>query len=200
MRNSWLEVALAFRLINYICCSCSVAKSCLTLCDPMDSSPLGSSVHGISQTRILEWVAISFSRGSSWLRDWTHISWLAGRFFTTELPEKSPQMTLAQSCLTLCDPMDSTVHGILQARVLEWVGVPFSRGSSQPRDWIQVSRIAGGFFTSRDTREAREYWWVAYPFSSGSSWPRNRTGVSCIAGGFFINWAVRKAPILYGIL
>ena len=44
---------------------CSVAQSCLTLCDPMDCSPLGSSVHGILQARILEWVAISSSRGSS---------------------------------------------------------------------------------------------------------------------------------------
>ena len=48
------------------CCFCGlVALSCLTLCDPMDCSPLGSSVHGIYQARILEWVAISFSRGSS---------------------------------------------------------------------------------------------------------------------------------------
>ena len=47
-------------------------QSCPTLCDPMDCSPSGSSVHGISQERILEWVAISFSRGSSWLRDWSH--------------------------------------------------------------------------------------------------------------------------------
>ena len=54
----------------------------------------------------------------------------------------------AQLCLTLCDPMDYTVHGILQARVLEWVAFPFSRGSSQPRDRTQVSCIAGGFFTS----------------------------------------------------
>ena len=50
--------------------------------------------------------------------------------------------------LTLCDPMDYTVHGILQARILEWVAFPFSRGSSQPRDQTQVSHIAGGFFTS----------------------------------------------------
>ena len=50
--------------------------------------------------------------------------------------------------LTLCDPMDYTVHGILQARILEWVAFPFSRGSSQPRDKTQVSHIAGGFFTS----------------------------------------------------
>src|SRR5574340_591663 len=55
---------------------------------------------------------------------------------------------VAQSCPTLCDPMDYTVHGILQARILEWVTFPFSRGSSQPGDRTQVSRIAGGFFTS----------------------------------------------------
>ena len=50
--------------------------------------------------------------------------------------------------------MDHTVHGILQARILEWVAFPFSRGSSQPRDGTQVSRIAGGFFISWATREA----------------------------------------------
>ena len=55
---------------------------------------------------------------------------------------------VAQSCPTLCDPMDYMVHGILQARILEWVAFPFSRGSSQPRDQTQVSRITGGFFTS----------------------------------------------------
>ena len=49
-----------------------------------------------------------------------------------------------QLCLTLCDPMDYTAHGILQARILEWVAIPFSR-SSQPRDQTQVSHIAGGF-------------------------------------------------------
>ena len=48
------------------------------------------------------------------------------------------KVKVAQSCLTLCNPMDYTVHGILQARILEWVAVPFSRGSSQPMDcrWI----------------------------------------------------------------
>ena len=54
----------------------------------------------------------------------------------------------AQSCLILCNPMNYTVHGILQARILEWVAFPFSRGSSQLRDRTQVSCIAGGFFTS----------------------------------------------------
>ena len=84
--------------------------------------------------------------------------------------------------------------GILPARILEWVAVPFSRGSSQPRDWTQVSCIAGGFFTDWATREAPKYLgWVAYPFSRGSSWPRNQTRVSCIAGIFITSWAIGKA-------
>ena len=52
-------------------------------------------------------------------------------------------------------PMDYTVHGILQARILEWIAFPFSRGSSQPRDWTQVSHIAGGFFINWAAREAQ---------------------------------------------
>ena len=59
-----------------------VAQSCLTLCDPMGCSPSGSSVHGISQARILEWIAISFSRGSFWPKDQILVSCLGGRFFT----------------------------------------------------------------------------------------------------------------------
>ena len=63
------------------------------------------------------------------------------------------KLLVAQSGLTLCNPMDcsppgSSVHGILQARLLEWVTIPLSRGSSRPRDQTQVSCIAGGFFTS----------------------------------------------------
>ena len=62
------------------------------------------------------------------------------------------EVKVAQSCLTFCDPMDYTVHGILQARILEWVALLFSRGSSQLRDQIQVFGIAGRFFTSWATR------------------------------------------------
>ena len=62
------------------------------------------------------------------------------------------KVSFMQLCLTLCDPLAcsppaSSVHGILQARILEWVVMPFSRGSSQSRDQTQVSRIAGRFFT-----------------------------------------------------
>ena len=58
------------------------------------------------------------------------------------------EVKVAQSCLTLCVPMDYTVHGILQARILEWVDFPFSSESSQPTNRTRVSCIAGGFFTN----------------------------------------------------
>ena len=68
---------------------------------------------------------------------------------------------VTQSCLTLSDPMDcgppaSSVHGILQARILEWIAIPFSRGSSRPRAHTQASRIAGRFLTIWATRGAPE--------------------------------------------
>ena len=128
-------------------------QSCPTLCNPMDCSPPDSSVHGILQARILERVAISYSRGSSQARDETSVSRIVGSSFTTEPPGKilyiacMPANSL-QLCPTLCNPMDcslpgSSVHGILQARILEWVAMPSSRGSSQSRDQTCVSCIAG---------------------------------------------------------
>ena len=77
--------------------------------------------------------------------------------FKTLLPNFSKGSVVV--CWLLCDPMDrsppgSSVHGILQVRILEWIAIPFSRGSSWPRDWTQVSCIAGGSFTVWDTREA----------------------------------------------
>ena len=64
------------------------------------------------------------------------------------------KVKFAQSCLTLCHPKDYIDHGILQARLLEWVAFPFSRGSYQLRDRTKVSCIAGGCFTNWATREA----------------------------------------------
>ena len=66
--------------------------------------------------------------------------------------------------------MNYTVHGILQAKILGWVAVPFSGGSSQPRDQTQVSRIAGGFFTSWATMKAQECW-SGYPIPSAADLP-----------------------------
>ena len=99
----------------------SVAQSCLTLCNPMDGSPPGSSVHRIHQARILDCFAISFSRGSSQPRDWTRVrfsvSCIAGRFFTIWATGKpwhhSVQFSsVVQSCPTLCDPMNCGTPGL----------------------------------------------------------------------------------------
>ena len=79
------------------------------------------------------------------------------------------KVKVTQLCPTLCNPM-GLVHGILQARLLEWVSFPFSRGSSQPRDWTQVFYIAGGFLTSWATRKAQEYW-IGYPIPSPADLP-----------------------------
>ena len=70
-------------------CESEVAQSCPTLCDPVDCSLPGFSIHGILQARVLEWVAISFSRGSSWPRDWTRVSRIAGRRFNLWAPREA---------------------------------------------------------------------------------------------------------------
>ena len=117
-----------------------LAQSRLTLCDPMDCCPPGSSVHGILQARILEWVAIPFSRGSSQPRDWTWVSCIADRFFTISTTREaiytSSKVKVAQSCLTLCDAMDYTVHGILQARI-PLPNLPLDRVASSYRTPLQ---------------------------------------------------------------
>ena len=69
-----------------------------------------------------------------------------------------------------CSLPRSSAHGIFQARVLEWVAISFSRGSSKPRDQIQVSHTAGRFFTIWATREAQEYW-SGYPILSSQDLP-----------------------------
>ena len=75
-----------------------VAQSCPTLCDPMDCSLPGSSIHGIFQARVLEWVAVSFSRGSSWPRDWTRVSCIAGRRFTLWATREALISCLKKDC------------------------------------------------------------------------------------------------------
>ena len=77
------------------------------------------------------------------------------------LPCYKVKLKVAQLCPTLCDPMDFTVYGILQARKPEWVAFPFPRGSSWPRDWTQVFHIADGFYTSWAAREAHPCYRIA---------------------------------------
>ena len=125
-----------------------------TLWDPRDCKPPGSSVHGTLQARILEWVAISSSRdppNPGIKPKFLTSPALAGGFFTTSATWEAQSESV--SVVTLL-PLGYIFHGILEARILERVAVPFSRWSSQPRDGTQVSCIAGGFFTSWATWEA----------------------------------------------
>ena len=141
------------KYINWYMYMCKSLQSCLILCDPVDCSLPGFSVHGILQARILEWVVMPSSRVSSRSQDWSRVSLCLLQCQVGASP-LAPPTKVAQSCLTLCDPMDYAAHGILQARILERVAFPFSRGSSQPRNWTRVSCIAGGFFTNWVIREA----------------------------------------------
>ena len=110
----------------------------------------------------------------------------------------------AQSCSTLWDPMDcsppgSSVRGILQTRTLEWAAMPSSRGSYQPRDQAQVSRVSGGFFTIWVTSQVQEYW-SGWPIPSPGDLPNpGVTPVSltspALAGGLFTTdatWSTQK--------
>ena len=89
----------------------------------------------------------------NWKQSFEGIPFTAALFLTAKSESESRSVML-----TLCHPMDYTGHEIIQAKIIEWVAFPFSRGSAQPSDWTQVSRIAGRFFSSWATREAQEYW------------------------------------------
>ena len=149
---------LGFRIIfltpvsRSICCYCSVAELCLTLCNPMNcvacQAPLS-----MGFCRILEWIAISLSRGSSQTRDWTHISCIGRQFLYHRALREVIYMCVCacvkflQSCPTLCDhmacsPPGSSVNGILQARILEWIAMPSFRWSSWPRDQTHIFYVS----------------------------------------------------------
>ena len=157
-----LCICLSLSLCVFVC----VLSRGLSLCDPIDGAPPGSSVHGFSRQEY--WSGLPFPTPGDLphpgIRPVSLASpALAGRFLSLAPPGKSlsrkVEVLVAQLCPTLCDSMDysppgSSVPGIFQARILEWVAIPFSRGSSCPRDQTQVSCIAGGFFTVRATRGA----------------------------------------------
>ena len=102
-------------------------KLCSTLWDPMDYGPLGSSVHGISQSRILEWVAISFSRVSSWSRDWTCVLCIGRQILYRWATKEAPSLMISgHKSLSLC---------YLQA---------FDLSSSSKNSLTFCLRVAGG--------------------------------------------------------
>ena len=124
----------------------------------------------ILQAKILEWVAMPSSRGSSQCRDGTQVSHIVDGFFTIW----ATKVKVTQSYVTLCDPMEYTVLGILQARILKWVAFPFPEDLPNP-DLLHCRQI---LYQLSYKGSPRILEWVDYPFSRGSSQPRNRTGVS----------------------
>ena len=106
-----------------------------------------------------------------------HLCWVVtGVSAVSEIQHEKVKVKVVQLCLTLPYPIDYTVHGIPQARILEWVAFPFSRGCSQHFRKILYQQSHKG--------SPRILEWV---FSRGSSQPRSRNRVSCLAGRFFTN-------------
>ena len=113
------------------------------------------------------------------------------------------KVKVAQLCPTLCDPKDYKVHGILQARILEQVANPFSRGSFQPREWNFVSHIAKGFFTSWAIREATRWMdlvvskrnYIEHLCMMRTSWVRYK----CITSSAYLN-SLLKVTRLFCII
>ena len=149
---------------------------------PMDCSPPSSSVHGILQARILEWVAISYCWGSSQPRDRTCVSCLADRFFTTSTTWEAHAAAAAaakslQLCPTLCDPIGgsppgSTVPGVLQARTLEWVAISFSNAwkwKVKVKLLSRVQRLAtpwtAAYQAPLSMGFSRQEYWSGVPFT-----------------------------------
>ena len=130
------------------------AQSCSTLCNPMDCGPPGSSVHGILLARILEWIAMPSSRGSSQPRDRIHISFISciGRWVLYHYHHLvSPPKSESVSHSVVSDSLGSSVHEILQARILQWV--PFPSPGDLPDPGIDprspvAPALAAGFFST----------------------------------------------------
>ena len=123
-------------------------QSCLILCNSMDCSPAGSSLHEILQARVLVWAAMPFSKESAnpVIKATSLICLLHRQLGSLPLMPPVCAQSL-QSCLTLYDPMDSSptgssVHGVVLARILEWVAISSSRGSSQTRDRTLISCVS----------------------------------------------------------
>ena len=103
------------------------------------------------------------------------------------------KVKVAQSCLTLCNPTDCTIHGTILARILEWVAYSLLQGIFPTQGLNSgLPHCRRILYQLSHQESPRTLEWVANPFSSRSSQPRNQTRVSCIAGRFFTSWATRE--------
>ena len=148
-KHKWNNVVCRYIEFVIIVLVGSVAQLCPNLCKPMDCSPPGSSVHGISQARILEWVAISFSRGSSWPRNWTQVSGIAGRFFTDWASRESLVSVVsssldARSCPTLVTPWTVAHQAPMSMGLFRqecWSGLPFPPPGDLPAYYFSINLL-----------------------------------------------------------
>ena len=154
-----------------MCVCVLVTKSCPPLWDPKDCSPSGFSIHGISQARILEWIAIPFPRGSSWPRDQTHVSCIAGRFFTiwaTGEAHPSPYQPL--SMLSHCTK--SSVSQINQQCDPSHCSIVSKVFSGLIHGCMQIEPLEKGFGCLRRTPSSLGE--CAFDLNGNLSWNRNR--------------------------
>ena len=145
---------------------------------------------------ILEYVTYMFTDKGNWFGVPQHISRATSLKASCDLVCKWKLLSRVQ----LCKPVDYTVHGILQVRILEWVAFLFSRGSSQTRDRTQVSHIAGRFFTSWATRGSQGYW-SGYPILSPVDLPdpEIEAGSPALqADSLLFYWAIREVILCGG--
>ena len=122
------------------------------------------------------------------------------KWSTTSLLSTKVKVKITWSCLTLCDPMDYTVHGILQARILEWVTFPFSRGSSQSRDRTQVFCTAGDFWPAESQGKPKNTGVGSLSLLQQIFPAQESNQVSGLAGVFFTNWSMQdmvKSCLVY---
>ena len=176
---------------------CVCAQSCLTLCDPVNHGLAGSSVHGIFQARILEWVAISYSRDlpEQGIKPMIPLSLLHYKqiiYHCTSWEVFTFTAKSLQSCPTLCDPIGgsppgSPIPGILQARTLEWVAISLSDAWKWKVKVKLLSRV----------RLLVTPWTAAYqaPPSMGSSRQEYWSGVP-LPSPFTFNSHVKKTDLL----
>ena len=142
----------------------TIRSVCQTLCDPVDYSPPESSVHGVFQARILKWVPFPSPGDLPNPGIKPRSPALQADSSSSEPPGKTLKKERKWNRTVVSDslqPMDCSlpgysIHGIFQARILEWVVIFFSRRSSQPRDWTQVTHIVGRLFTIWATREVHK--------------------------------------------
>ena len=141
------------------CCKCFTNNNSLNLCNRWGKGGT-ERWSNLSKIVVLTRVRAKIITQAFWLQSLGSWSLLPSHCIWEKDSSPEPlkmKVKVTQSCPTLYKPMDYTVHGILQARILEWVTFPFSRGSYQPRDQTQVSHIAGRFLPAEQQGKPIKY-------------------------------------------